>query len=86
MVAVTVSWPAVDVVAGQPLDYTMDDVSVETVFGLGYRGGCGNGESSYQINALLVGSLVEVGTLLMLLLSSLSCYTLVRGWMLPMYL
>ncbi|KAK3296189.1 uncharacterized protein B0H64DRAFT_397612 [Chaetomium fimeti] len=52
LVAVTVSWPAVDAVVGEPLNYTMDDVTVETAcLRLGAAGGTGGGNGGGGENA-----------------------------------
>ena len=57
LVAITVSWPIAESVNGQPLNYTVDDVTVETAcLRLGAPAGSGgeNGASSYRTSGGLV--------------------------------
>ena len=68
LVAITVSWPVVESVNGQPLNYTVDDVTVETTcLRLGAPGGGSgeNGASSYRASGGMV--MAMVGALLVLL-------------------
>jgi hypothetical protein len=68
LVAITVSWPMLESVDGQPLNYTVDDVTVETAcLRLGASEGSGgeNGASSYRASGGLV--MATVGALLVLL-------------------